>query len=195
MSSGDEKEQPSKLKSGGAGGSMNPPTLPPHLILHYSDSPNSQFVGELLNDVNYSEWVVDITDSLIAKNKLCFVDGTLPPPQGSAETEALRQCNTMVKGWLKSYMTKEVRGNVRFATTAREIWVDLQSHFGHDSAPRIYELKSTIISLQQEKSSVHGKGNRTGHHTGFLSGMVFCGTTVVQPFCTGKYRFSLLIEK
>ncbi|CAL1407050.1 unnamed protein product [Linum trigynum] len=72
--------------------------LPPHLLLHPSDNPSHLYVGELLSDINYGEWLVDFTDSLIAKNKLCFVDGSLPPAQSPAETEALRQCNMMVKG-------------------------------------------------------------------------------------------------
>ncbi|CAL1356682.1 unnamed protein product [Linum trigynum] len=128
--------------------------LPSHLLLHQSESPNNLFVGELLTDVNYGEWVVDITDSLIAKNKICFVDGTLPAAQNFAEREALKRCNAMVKGWLKTSMSKEVRNSVRFANTAQEIWIDLQSRFGQGSASRLYELKSTIIGLQQEKKSV-----------------------------------------
>ncbi|CAL1377952.1 unnamed protein product [Linum trigynum] len=152
----DDEETSKKLKmiSGGDADATVPVPLPSHLQLDRSDSPSSLFVGDLLTDVNYGEWVMDMTDSLIAKNKICFVDGSLPIATSPAEKEALRRCNAMVKGWLKTSMTKEVRNSVRFAATAREIWVDLESRFGQGSATRLYELKGTIISLQQEKTSV-----------------------------------------
>ncbi|CAL1389558.1 unnamed protein product [Linum trigynum] len=153
MSSDDDfSSKGSKASKSGVDSGADPqPGLPSHLHLHQSESPNNCFVGELLTDSNYGEWVVDITDSLIAKNKICFVDGTLPPATTPEEKDALRRCNAMVKGWLKIAMSKEVRSSVRFANTAREIWVDLQARFGQGSASRLYELKRTIICLQQEK--------------------------------------------
>ncbi|CAN1221118.1 hypothetical protein LINGRAPRIM_LOCUS169 [Linum grandiflorum] len=60
----------------------------------------------------------------------------------------------MVKGWLKTSMAKEVRSSVRFARTARDIWLDLEERFGRTSAPRIYEFRSTVALLRQEKLSV-----------------------------------------
>ncbi|CAL1397911.1 unnamed protein product [Linum trigynum] len=146
-SSADQSKLKSVIDDGQSG-------LPSHLILHQSESPNNLFVGELLMDVNYGEWVVDITDSLVAKNKICFVDGTLPEATNSAERDALRRCNAMVKGWLKTIISKEVRNSVRFAHTAREIWVDLQSRFSQGSSSRLYDLKRKINSLRQEKMSV-----------------------------------------
>ncbi|CAL1388587.1 unnamed protein product [Linum trigynum] len=158
MSSDDEASKSTQTgkspQSSTAAGLNSQVMMPSHLLLHPSDNPSNLFVGELLSDANYGEWVVDITDSLIAKNKICFVDGTLPPANSPAEKEALLRCNAMVKGWLKTSMTKEVRSSVRFASTAREIWIDLQSRFGQGSAARLYELKSMIVRLRQEKASV-----------------------------------------
>ncbi|CAL1377559.1 unnamed protein product [Linum trigynum] len=132
----------------------DPASPPSHLQLHQYESPNNIFAEELLTDVNYGEWVVDITDSLIAKNKICFVYGTLPPTVTPGKKDALRRCNAMVKGRLKTSMSKEVRNSVRFSLSAREIWVDLQSCFGQGSTSRLYERKRTINILQQEKMSV-----------------------------------------
>lgn len=61
------------------------------------------------------------------------------------------RCNAMVKGWLKTGMDKEVRGSVRYATTSREIWVDLEQRFAKGCAPRAYELRHAITHLRQEK--------------------------------------------
>ncbi|CAL1393764.1 unnamed protein product [Linum trigynum] len=92
--------------------------------LHNSKSPSRLFVGELLTKTNYEDF------------------------------DAWKQGDAMVKGWLKTAMSKDVRSSVRFAITAREISVDVQTQFGHGSVPRLYELHQTINLLQQEKTSV-----------------------------------------
>ncbi|CAL1379865.1 unnamed protein product [Linum trigynum] len=128
--------------------------FPPAFVLPHSDSPNQLFVGELLTDSNYGEWIGDITDSFIAKNKMGFVDGSLSKPTDGVLLEQWKRCDAMVKGWLKTAMSKEIRSSVRFARTSREIWLDLESRFGRGSAPRLYELRRSIALLQQEKSTV-----------------------------------------
>ncbi|CAL1393379.1 unnamed protein product [Linum trigynum] len=126
------------------------------LYLHPSENPAQQFGSDLLNDLNYGEWVNDMTETLIAKNKLAFVDGSLSRAQaGSARhQEAWDRCDATVKGWLKTAMTREVRNSVRMATTARAIWTDLQRRFSRGSAQRAYELRRTIAALRQEKLSI-----------------------------------------
>lgn len=47
----------------------------------------------------------------------------------------------MVKGWLKSSIDKEIRGSIRYANSARKIWVDLEERFVKESAPWVYELR------------------------------------------------------
>lgn len=47
-------------------------------------------------------------------------------------------------------MEKEIRGSVKYATTASEIWKDLKERFGKESAPRAYELKQAISNTKQE---------------------------------------------
>ncbi|CAL1398262.1 unnamed protein product [Linum trigynum] len=123
--------------------------------LHPSESPGQLFGSDLLSDLNYGEWVNDMTETLIAKKKLNFVDGSLPRSAADtrAKEDAWDQCDAMVKGWLKTAMTKEVRNSVRAAKTAQEIWMDLKQRFGSSSAMRAYELRRQIVGLRQEKSS------------------------------------------
>nr|GLL16801.1 uncharacterized protein LOC109166102 [Ipomoea trifida] len=102
--------------------------------LHASDAPGQVYVAELLRDGNYGEWVNDMRDALFAKNKMSFVDGTLiMPTPDSPYLQQWMRCNAMVKGWLKSAMDKDIRGSVRFAITARDIWRDLEERFGKES--------------------------------------------------------------
>lgn len=96
-----------------------------------------------------------MTNALLAKNKIGFVDGTLKQPAAdSADLSFWIRCDAMVKGWIKSAMEKDVRKSVRYAKTAREIWSDLSERFGKGSAPRLYELRRDIACLRQDKQLV-----------------------------------------
>ncbi|CAL1397449.1 unnamed protein product [Linum trigynum] len=152
---GDEKDSTSGTKDLVTGADVIPLTSP--LYSHPSENPGQLFGGDPLTDLNYGEWVSDMTETLIAKNKLAFVDGSLP--RTAVGTSAVRldawdRGDALVKGWIKTAMNKEVRNSVRGAKTAREIWLDLKQRFGTSSAGRAYELRGLISSLRQEKQSV-----------------------------------------
>ncbi|KAL0303372.1 UNVERIFIED_CONTAM: hypothetical protein Sradi_6205300 [Sesamum radiatum] len=108
--------------------------------LYASGNPGQIYVSELLHDGNYGEWVNDMANALFAKNKIEFVDGTIQKPAAnSPDLGHWMRGDAMVKGWLKSAMDKEIRSSVRYAKTAREIWVDLEERFGKVNAPRAYD--------------------------------------------------------
>ncbi|KAJ1382198.1 Zinc finger, CCHC-type superfamily [Sesbania bispinosa] len=60
--------------------------------IHASDNPGQIFVSELLHDGNYGEWVADMSNALYAKNKIGFVDGTIPMPGNDSPNLAYLQC-------------------------------------------------------------------------------------------------------
>ncbi|XP_054820769.1 uncharacterized protein LOC129319712 [Prosopis cineraria] len=96
-----------------------------------------------------------MSNALFAKNKIGFIDGSIPTPTAdSSDLNHWMRCNAMVKGWLKSAMNKEIRSSVRYAKTAQEIWVDLEERFGKGSAPRSYDLRRTIAHTRQDKQSI-----------------------------------------
>ncbi|CAL1387257.1 unnamed protein product [Linum trigynum] len=155
MSYDDETTTETKLKlTTSPSSSAGVPNFPPTFVLHNFDSPNQVFVGKLLTDSNYNEWLGDITDSFIAKNKHGFVDGSILQPAAGSLRDQWKICDAMVKGRLKLAMSKEIRSSIRFASTASDIWLDLEARFGQPSAPHLYELRGKISTLQQEKSSV-----------------------------------------
>ncbi|XP_071695530.1 uncharacterized protein [Rutidosis leptorrhynchoides] len=96
-----------------------------------------------------------MTNVLFAKNKFCFVDGTLPmPAEGSNDRVIWQRCNAMVRGWLVNSMDMELRNSVKYAATARDIWDDLKERFDKENAQRAYELRRTISSVHQENMTV-----------------------------------------
>lgn len=64
---------------------------------------------------------------LIAKNKLCFVDGTLPQPStDDSHIKAWDRCNNMIIGWLISSLDRMVAKSVMYNKFASDIWNDLE---------------------------------------------------------------------
>ncbi|GJY33992.1 hypothetical protein Tco_0418461 [Tanacetum coccineum] len=83
-------------------------------------------------------------------NKVGFIDGSIKKPEKTAADFMFwMRCDTMVKGWLTTAMKKDIRISVKYASTATEIWNDLQERFGKESAPKAYELKQILTGTQQ----------------------------------------------
>ena len=96
---------------------------PYFLTLAYTYHLGLNFVGDnLLNDDNYNDWINEMTNTLFVKNKIGFVDGSLPiPEEGSKDTINWKRCNAMVRGWPVSTMQKEIKSSVKYAITAKDI--------------------------------------------------------------------------
>ncbi|KAL4581984.1 hypothetical protein LXL04_006521 [Taraxacum kok-saghyz] len=44
-----------------------------------------------------------------------------------------------VRSWLLNAISKEIVGAFIFSTTARELWLELEEHFGESNGPLIYQ--------------------------------------------------------
>ena len=79
--------------------------------------------------------------SLDAKNKISFVDGSLPKPaEGSSDERAWNRCSNMVKGWITASLKRHVAKGIMYFKTATAIWNDLEARFGNPSSSQIYRL-------------------------------------------------------
>ncbi|XP_024974841.1 uncharacterized protein LOC112512947 [Cynara cardunculus var. scolymus] len=123
--------------------------------LHPSDYPRQMQVNDALSDKNYADWVLEMENLLFAKNKIGFIDGSIEKPEKtSKDYMPWMRVDAMIKGWLTTAMEKEIRGNVKYANTAAEMWIDLRERFGKESAPRAYELKNKIAVTHQDDATV-----------------------------------------
>ncbi|XP_071727907.1 uncharacterized protein [Rutidosis leptorrhynchoides] len=131
-----------------------PHTNSPYYI-HASDYPKQMHVNENLNDNNYADWSQEMMNFLFAKNKVGFVDKTIPKlVKTSPEYMMWKRCDAMVNGWLTIAMKKEIRNSVKYANAASKIWDDLKERFGKESVPRAYELKQTLQLTHQDGTSI-----------------------------------------
>lgn len=93
--------------------------------------------------------------ALSAKNKLCFIDGSLSKPdEGNPIFLAWKRCNHMVISWLLNSISKELVASVLYIDTAAAIWSDLKERFSQTNGPCIFQLRKAITSLTQNQCSV-----------------------------------------
>nr|KYP59020.1 hypothetical protein KK1_014445 [Cajanus cajan] len=88
--------------------------------------------------------------ALSVKNKLAFIDGTLPKPAITDSTfAAWNRANNVVISWLYNSVSKDIITSILFASTAQEIWDDLKTRFSRKNGPRIFQLRCQLMSLHQ----------------------------------------------
>ncbi|KHN29861.1 hypothetical protein glysoja_034105, partial [Glycine soja] len=93
---------------------------------------------------------------LFVKNKMAFIDNTLPKPEEKAPTyTAWTHANNVFISWLYNSVSKEIITNILFANTMKEIWDDLKTRFLRKNGPRIFQLKHQLMSLQQGTDDIN----------------------------------------
>ena len=123
---------------------------------HPSDSPSLVLVSGLLTGDNFPKWQKAMTRALNAKNKLSFVDGSLPTPDpNSPEYKQWNQTKDMVLTWILNSINPSLANSLEYHTNPREVWIDLQSRFSHGNNARLYHLKRELSSLHQNTTSMH----------------------------------------
>lgn len=123
--------------------------------LHHSDNPTAVLVSPLLNDDNYSTWVRAMTMALRAKNKLGFVDGSIPTAASTDKNYSQWiRVNDMVTSWLIHSISQDLASSVIYAASANEIWSDLEDRFSEPNTTKVYQIKQEITDCKQGKLSV-----------------------------------------
>ncbi|KAL9230647.1 hypothetical protein vseg_005973 [Gypsophila vaccaria] len=113
------------------------------LYLHPSDSPNMPLTSSKFNGTNYDLWSDAVRNGLDAKNKLGFINGKVGKPAGdegedNIELVAWRQCNAMIKGWLRSSINEKLHASIAFSGNVKEIWDELRDRYTTGNAPRVH---------------------------------------------------------
>ncbi|XP_042005706.1 uncharacterized protein LOC121754408 [Salvia splendens] len=124
--------------------------------LHPSDNPSFQLVPHVLIGSNYINWSRSVTKTLLAKNKIAFVNGTLPrPTEDDLLFSAWLRCNSTVVSWLRNSMSAQICSSIMYIDNAHEIWSDLRDRFSQLDTARVYQLRQKIMSLTQGNEDVN----------------------------------------
>ncbi|KAG7574150.1 Integrase catalytic core [Arabidopsis suecica] len=121
----------------------------PYYLTH-SDNPGVSIISEVFDGTNYDDWQIAIKIALDAKNKLVFIDGSVPrPPESDRLFRIWSRCNSLVKSWLLNSVSKPIYKSILRFDDASEIWNDLLTRYRITNLPRSYHLSQQIWSLQQ----------------------------------------------
>ncbi|XP_021852608.2 uncharacterized protein [Spinacia oleracea] len=109
---------------------------------------NIEFEGE---GKSFSDWRRSMMIALSARNKLCFVDGSLN--QLAANSTNYRmwiRCNDLVISWILASLEPSVARSVLCLKTARAIWLDLEErYYCRESGPQLFYVQQQLGELTQ----------------------------------------------
>lgn len=92
--------------------------------------------------------------ALASKNKLGFVNGTIPEPASEPARSASKQADEMVCAWVLNSISKEIAKTYVYSSSARRLWLDLEEQFDESNGPHIYKIQRQIDSMEQGGVSV-----------------------------------------
>ncbi|KAF5477453.1 hypothetical protein F2P56_004093 [Juglans regia] len=127
-----------------------------HYYLHPSDNPGVLLVSEIFSGDNYVAWSRSITIALTVKNKVAFIDGSLPQPNStnSRLKIAWLRANNLVLSWLMNSIAKDIRGSLLYFNSAADIWNELKIRYLRSDGPRVFALEKSLSSISQGSNSV-----------------------------------------
>lgn len=129
--------------------SSNPDLSNPY-YLHPNENPSLVLVSPPLDEKDYHSWAISMKLSLISKNKLKFVDGSLSQPSLlDPFYGAWERCNTMVLGWLHHSMTKPILKSILWIDQSVAVWKDLHDRFSQRDLLCISDLQEDFYKLHQ----------------------------------------------
>lgn len=126
-------------------------TLSPY-FMHTNDNPGLVLVTSRLSDTNYHSWSHSMTMALRSKQKLHFINSSLPrPPDVDHDYIAWDRCNSMIMSWLSNSVDLEISQSI--------LWMDTAPMDGHGFYQgdifRISDILEEIYILKQGDSSIY----------------------------------------
>ncbi|XP_074315683.1 uncharacterized protein LOC141651890 [Silene latifolia] len=104
----------------------------PHFI-HHSDIPGIKLVGTVFDGTGYGGWKRAMLIALSAKNKLGFIDGSLPKPATTEPTtKSWQRCNDIVFSWILNSCSPEIGKSILYSNSAEIAWSELEDIFGQN---------------------------------------------------------------
>jgi hypothetical protein len=123
--------------------------------LHLGENPGAILVSPPLIGSNYQSWRKYLKRTLLAKNKLKFVNGKLPmPPEDDAHFDSWERCNDMVVSLINRTLSPVIASSVVYIDNAKTLWDDLKEWFTKGDHFRFSDLLQELHSIKQGESSI-----------------------------------------
>ncbi|KAF7840943.1 uncharacterized protein G2W53_003241 [Senna tora] len=122
--------------------------------LHNSDHPGMALVNTILDGKNYFGWSIAVRTALEVKEKVGFIDGSLPEPQDPTEYKKWKAVDSMIKSWIRNSLTKELAETFVCCLSSKSLWDILEERFGASNHPHLFRVQQEISSIRQGGDSV-----------------------------------------
>lgn len=137
-----------------SGTEIIPPTPTPETrrnpyALSSSDNPGALISSVVLTENNYPEWSTELKNSLQAKLKLGFLDGSIPKSTAEPDLSMWLAANSMIVGWIRTSIDPKIRSTVSFVSEASTLWESLRERFSVGNGVRKQVLKDEIALCRQ----------------------------------------------
>lgn len=136
--------------------SSNPTQDPvsPYYI-HPNGNASIPLISKKFNGEGYGEWKRSMMIALSVKNKLGFINGTLPKPSISdPKYKAWERCNDIIISYVLRSVEAPIAKSVIYLNTAAEIWKDLEERFSQTSGPEFITLQQNLSEISQESALI-----------------------------------------
>jgi len=118
--------------------------------VHPSEGPSSLAISLKLKGSNYLAWSRSMQHALGAKNKLTFIDGSMPIPDlGDLNHSDWERCNHLLHSWVLNSISESIAPTIVFHDTTISAWEDLNEHFAKVDHIYISTLRSAFNNLRQ----------------------------------------------
>ncbi|XP_058761005.1 uncharacterized protein LOC131634366 [Vicia villosa] len=123
--------------------------------VHPSEGPHSVNIAPQLNGSNYISWSQSMERALSAKNKIAFINGSIPIPRDTDLNRlAWERCNCLVHSWIMNSVNPPIAQTIVFLENALDVWNDLKERFSKTDRVRVSNLRTAINNLKQDSKSV-----------------------------------------
>nr|XP_043611789.1 uncharacterized protein LOC122583453 [Erigeron canadensis] len=120
-----------------------------------SDHPGMALTTIAFNGSNFHGWSRTVKMALGAKLKLGFITSTCKKSENDEEKlQKWTRCDYMVTCWILSSMVTELSEAFLYATSAFELWKEINERYGQSNGPLIYHLERELSSINQGSLSI-----------------------------------------
>ncbi|KAJ1376285.1 Gag-polypeptide of LTR copia-type [Sesbania bispinosa] len=86
-----------------------------------SDNSSLQIVSHPLEGDNFNSWYNAMHLALVSRNKIVFVNGSLPkPPETDENYASWVRNNNIVASWINNSLSKKIAAGINYTSTAAE---------------------------------------------------------------------------
>ena len=129
------------------------------LFLHPGENPGAVRTSQpLVGGENYPAWARSVRKSLIAKNKLGFIDGSLTIYSSLVNSPIAAQAwvcaDNMVGTWIINSVSPKLQGSIIYRDIALEIWTDLRDIFCQGNGTKVFNIQKQIAEIHQGEQSL-----------------------------------------